>query len=48
MHRWVAAGRLRISDLVTHRVPIAEIQEAFRRAGRPDESVKVVVTGPAL
>ena len=48
VHRWVAAGRLRISDLVTHRVPIAEIQEAFRRAGRPDESVKVVVTGPAL
>jgi L-iditol 2-dehydrogenase len=48
VHRRVVAGRLTLSDLVTHRVPLAEIQEAFRRAGRPDDSVKVVVTGPAV
>ena len=47
VHRMVVAGRLHLSDLVSHRVPLAEIQEAFRRAGRPDESLKVVVTGPA-
>ena len=48
VHRMVVAGRLRLSDLVTHRVPLAELQEAFRRAARPEESVKVVVTGPAF
>jgi L-iditol 2-dehydrogenase len=47
VHRMVATGRLRLSDLVSHRLPLAEIQEAFRLATRPEESVKVVVTGPA-
>ena len=44
----VAAGRLPLRDLVTHRIPLERIDEAFRIAGRPDEAVKVVVTGPAL
>ncbi len=47
VHRLVVSGSLRIADLVSHRYPIAEIAEAFRRAARPDESVKVVVTGRA-
>ena len=47
IHRRVAAGSLRIADLVSHRIPLERITEAFRLAGRPDESVKVVVTGPA-
>ncbi len=47
VHRMVVEGALRISDLVTHRIPLAEIREAFRLAGRPEESVKVVVTGSA-
>ncbi len=47
VHRRVADGTLRISDLVSHRVPLERIGEAFRLAGRPEESVKVVVTGPA-
>jgi L-iditol 2-dehydrogenase len=47
VHRRVASGALRISDLVTHRIPLERIDEAFRVAGRPDEAVKVTVTGPA-
>lgn len=47
VHRRVADGTLRISDLVSHRVPLERIGEAFRLAGRPEESVKVAVTGPA-
>ena len=47
VHRLVVDGQLRIADLVTHRVPLARIDEAFRLAGRPDEAVKVTVTGPA-
>lgn len=48
VHRLVVSGRLALSDLVTHRYRLAEIREAFRRAGRADEAVKVVVTGPAF
>ena len=47
VQRMVVEGRLTVSDLVTHRVPLREIAEAFRLAGRPDEAVKVTVTGPA-
>jgi L-iditol 2-dehydrogenase len=47
VHRLVAHGELSISDLVTHRVPLARVAEAFRLAGRPDEAVKVTVTGAA-
>ncbi len=47
VHRRVVVGDLALADLVTHRIPLARIDEAFRLAGRPDEAVKVVVTGPA-
>jgi L-iditol 2-dehydrogenase len=47
VQRFVVEGKLAIADLVTHRVPLAEIAEAFRLAGRPDEAVKVTVTGAA-
>ena len=47
VHRLVAHGELSIVDLVTHRVPLGQIAEAFRLAGRPDEAVKVTVTGAA-
>jgi L-iditol 2-dehydrogenase len=47
VHRQVADGTLRIADLVSHRIPLGQIGEAFRLAGRPEDSVKVVVTGPA-
>ena len=47
VHRLVTEGRLSVADLVTHRIPLDRIAEAFRLAGRPDEAVKVTVTGPA-
>jgi L-iditol 2-dehydrogenase len=47
VHRLVVEGKLSIGDLVTHRIPLARIEEAFRLAGRPEESVKVTVTGAA-
>jgi L-iditol 2-dehydrogenase len=47
VHRMVAEGKVAFSDLVTHRVPLERIDEAFRLAGRPDEAVKVTVTGAA-
>jgi L-iditol 2-dehydrogenase len=47
VHELVVAKKLSLGDLVTHRFPIAQAEEAFRIAGRPDEAVKVVVTGPA-
>ena len=47
VHRALVDGRLAVADLVTHRIPLDRIAEAFRLAGRPDESVKVVVTGDA-
>jgi len=48
VHDLVVAGRLRVGDLVSHHRPLAEIAEAFRLAARPDEAVKVVVTGDAF
>ncbi|HLM70899.1 MAG TPA: alcohol dehydrogenase catalytic domain-containing protein [Thermoplasmata archaeon] len=47
VQRLIVEGKLSVADLVTHRIPIAEISEAFRLAGRPEEAVKVVVTGAA-
>jgi len=47
VHRLVLTERLRIHDLVSHHIPLESIGEAFRLAGRPEESVKVAVTGPA-
>jgi L-iditol 2-dehydrogenase len=47
VHRLVVAGELTLGDIVTHRIPLARAEEAFRLAARPDEAVKVVVTGPA-
>ena len=48
VHRLVTEGRLRIADLVSHHRPLSEIVEAFRLAGRPEEALKVVVTGDAF
>jgi L-iditol 2-dehydrogenase len=47
VHRRVVAGDLRLNDLVSHRIPLDRLPEAFRLAGSPAEAVKVVVTGPA-
>jgi L-iditol 2-dehydrogenase len=48
VQRLVVEGKLSLADLVTHRIPLGKIAEAFRLAGRPDEAVKVTVTGAAF
>ncbi len=47
VHALVVDGRLRLGDLVSHDRPLASIAEAFALAARPDEALKVVVTGAA-
>jgi L-iditol 2-dehydrogenase len=48
LHRLLELERVRLGDLVTHRLPLAEIASAFAVAGRPNEALKVAVTGPVL
>lgn len=48
VHALLVAGRLDLSGLVTHRVSLAELAEAFARAQDPETAVKVAVTGPAF
>jgi L-iditol 2-dehydrogenase len=48
VHDLVVQGKLAVADLVSHRRPLSEIVEAFGLAGRPEEAVKVVVTGEAF
>jgi L-iditol 2-dehydrogenase len=40
----IAARRLDVADLVTHRFPIERAPEAFARAARPEGSLKVLLT----
>jgi L-iditol 2-dehydrogenase len=47
VHALLVRGHLSVADLVTDRVPLGRIGEAFERAARVDEAIKVVVTGPA-
>jgi len=47
VHHLVVTGRLRLDDLVSHRLPLEQVADAFALAARPADSVKVVVTGPA-
>jgi L-iditol 2-dehydrogenase len=47
VHRLLVERRLSFGDLVTHRVPLEHLAEAFALAGTPEVAVKVVVTGPA-
>jgi L-iditol 2-dehydrogenase len=46
IHALIAARRLEVRDLVTHRVPLDRLADAFQLAGRADKALKVVVTGP--
>ncbi|MCI4356577.1 MAG: alcohol dehydrogenase catalytic domain-containing protein [Thermoplasmata archaeon] len=47
VHALLVERRLDLGALVSHRIPLPRLAEAFALAGRPDEAVKVVVTGPA-
>ncbi len=48
LHALLASRRLVLEDLVSHRLPLDRIDEAFALAARPAEALKVVVTGPAF
>jgi L-iditol 2-dehydrogenase len=48
VHALLSAGRLDLSGLVTHRFPLARIDEAFRTAATPGSAIKVLVTGPSF
>lgn len=48
VHRLLVAGRLDLTGLVTHHVPLDRLPEAFDLARRPDAALKVAVTGPAF
>jgi L-iditol 2-dehydrogenase len=47
VHALLAAKRLEVHDLVTHRFPLEKLPEAFQLAAQPDKALKVIVTGPA-
>ena len=40
----IAAGLVKVDDLVTHRFPIAQAAEGFARAADPRDSLKVMIT----
>jgi L-iditol 2-dehydrogenase len=48
VHALLVGGTLDVAGIVTHTLPLARLPEAFALAGRPDEAVKVAVTGPAF
>jgi L-iditol 2-dehydrogenase len=48
LHSLLAGRRLPVGDLVTHRVPLDRIGEAFEAARQPEHALKVVVTGAAF
>ncbi|MCI4341100.1 MAG: alcohol dehydrogenase catalytic domain-containing protein [Thermoplasmata archaeon] len=48
VHALAASGRLPLRDLVSHRIPLGRIDEAFAVAADTSQSLKVVVTGPAF
>lgn len=39
----IRSGRVRVADMITHRLPLDEIQEGFRLASEGDECLKVIV-----
>jgi L-iditol 2-dehydrogenase len=47
VHGWLRERRIDLTGLVTHELPLARVDEAFRIAADPERSVKVAVTGPA-
>jgi len=45
---WLADGRIKSDELITHRFPLSNAAEAFRFAsGNPDETVKVIIYNDA-
>jgi threonine dehydrogenase-like Zn-dependent dehydrogenase len=43
-HRWVAEGRYPIQELITHHVPLEDVEEGLKLVHvHPEEAIKVVV-----
>jgi L-iditol 2-dehydrogenase len=47
VHSLLAAKRVEVRDLVTHRFTLDKLPEAFQLAAQPDKALKVIVTGPS-
>jgi threonine dehydrogenase-like Zn-dependent dehydrogenase len=46
--RWIGEGRVNVAPIITHRYPLAEIQQAFETfRNRKDGAIKVLVEFPA-
>ncbi len=39
----IAAGKIKVNDLITHRLPLSDIQKGFDLVVRPDHSLKVII-----
>ncbi len=48
LHGLIVGGRLSLDGLVTHTLALDRIADAFALASRPEETLKVAVTGPAF
>jgi threonine dehydrogenase-like Zn-dependent dehydrogenase len=42
----IAAGRVKVADLITHRLPLAEIQEGFNLVAEGGDAIKVIIFPP--
>ena len=40
---WIATGKLKLADMITHRLPLAKITEGFRLVTEAQESIKVII-----
>ncbi len=47
VHALLVGRRLKVRDLVTHRLPLGRLPEAFELASKPAQALKVIVVGPA-
>jgi L-iditol 2-dehydrogenase len=48
VHQLMVQEKVQLSDLVSHHFPLDRIGEAFEQATRTNETLKVLVTGPAF
>ncbi|TXT55016.1 MAG: Sorbitol dehydrogenase [Promethearchaeota archaeon] len=42
-YEWIKSGKVKVEELISHRFPLEEVEEAFRVVCEKDESLKVVL-----